>query len=112
MAFCTALQHQCRQDVCSNRQWLAMLTPLFPKAKKGDHAIRHIITQASRGGYDVDGAWELEGALFCLWLDTIKQLAFFSQPNFGDMKSNEFKIHLIKHKEITMHFTLQITATP
>lgn len=85
---------------------------VFPKAKKGDHAIRHIITQASRGGYDVDGAWELEGALFCLWLDTIKQLAFFSQPNFGDMKSNEFKIHLIKHKELTiMHSTLQITAT-
>lgn len=85
---------------------------VFPKAKKGDHAIRNIITQASRGGYDVDGAWELEGALFCLWLDTIKQLAFFSQPNFGDMKSNEFKIHLIKHKELTiMHSTLQITAT-
>ena len=97
----------------SNRRWLATLNSLvFPKAKKGDHAIRNIITQASRGGYDVDGAWELEGALFCLWLDTIKQLAFFSQPNFGDMKSNEFKIHLIKHKELTiMHSTLQITAT-
>ena len=55
--------------------------------------------------------WNLEGALLWLWLDTIKQLAFFSQPKFGDMKSNEFKIHLIKHKELTMHSTLQITAT-
>lgn len=54
--------------------------------------------------------WKLEGALFCLWLDTIKQLAFFSQPTFGDMKSNEFKIHLIKHKELTMHSNLQITS--
>ena len=55
--------------------------------------------------------WKLEGALFCFWLDTSKQLAFFSQPNFGDTKSNEFKIYLIKHEELTMHFTLQITAT-
>ena len=55
--------------------------------------------------------WKLEGALFCFWLDTSKQLAFFSQPNFGDMKSNEFKIYLIKHEELTMHFTWQITAT-
>ena len=55
--------------------------------------------------------WNLEGALLCLWLDTIKQLAFFSQPKLGDMKSNEFKIHLIKHKELTIHSTLQITPT-
>ena len=66
MAFCTALQHQCRQDAGSNRQWLAMLTPLFPKAKKGDHAIRNIITQASQGGYDVDGALEIRGCTFLL----------------------------------------------
>lgn len=26
------------------------------------------------------------------------------------MKNNEFKIHLIKHKELTMHSTLQITS--
>ena len=55
--------------------------------------------------------WKLEGALCCLWIDTSKQLAFFSQLNFGDMKSNEFTIHLIKHKELIMHSTLQITAT-
>ena len=56
--------------------------------------------------------WKLEGALCCLWNDTSKQLlAFFSQLNFRDMKGDEFKIHLIKHKELTMHSTLQITAT-
>ena len=55
--------------------------------------------------------WKLEGALCCLWIDTSKQLAFFSPLHFGDMKRNEFKIHLIKHKELTMHSTLQITAT-
>ena len=32
---------------------------VFPKAKKGDHAIRKIKTQASRGGYDVDGSLEV-----------------------------------------------------
>ena len=55
--------------------------------------------------------WKLESALFCLWIDTRKQLACFSQLNFGAMKSNEFKIHLIKHEKLTMHSTLQITAT-
>ena len=55
--------------------------------------------------------WKLEGALFCLWLDTSKQFAFISQFSFRDMKTNDFKIHLLKHKELTMHSTLQITAT-
>ena len=54
--------------------------------------------------------WKLEGALCCLWIDTSKQLTFFSQLNFGDMKSNEFKIHLVMHKEL-MHSTLQVAAT-
>ena len=39
---------------------------VFPKAKKGDHAIRKIKTQASRGGYDVDGALEDRGCTLLL----------------------------------------------
>ena len=39
---------------------------VFPKAKKGDHVIKKIITQASRGGYDVDGALEVRGCTFLL----------------------------------------------
>ena len=39
---------------------------VFPKAKKGDHAIRKIKTQASRGGYDVDGALEVRGCTLLL----------------------------------------------
>ena len=62
MPFCPALQHQCRPDAGSNRRWQTMLLlSIIPKAKKGDHAIRKIITQASRGGYDADGALELRG---------------------------------------------------
>lgn len=45
------------------------------------------------------GLGKLECALFSLWIDTSKQRAFFSQLNFGAMKSNEFKIHLIRYKE-------------
>ena len=37
---------------------------VFPKAKKGDHAIRKIKTQASYGGYDVDGAQEVRDCTF------------------------------------------------
>ena len=37
---------------------------VFPKAKKGDHAIRKIKTQASHGGYDVDGPQEVRDCSF------------------------------------------------
>lgn len=37
---------------------------VFPKAKKGDHAIRKIKTQASQGGYDVDGPQEVRDCSF------------------------------------------------
>ena len=67
--------------------------------------------QASRDGMMLVDLWKLEGALCCLWIDTSKQLAFFSQLNFGDMKRNKFKIRPTKHKELRMHSTLQITAT-
>ena len=83
---------------------------VFPKAKKGDHAIRKIKHKLLEVGMLLMELWKLEGVLCCLWIDTSKQLAFFRQLNFGDMKTNEFKIHLIKHKELTMHSTLQITA--
>ena len=39
---------------------------VFPNAKKGDHAIRKIKTQASRGGYDVNGALEVRGCTLLL----------------------------------------------
>lgn len=37
---------------------------VFPKAKKGDHAIRKIKTQVSHGGYDVDGSQEVRDCSF------------------------------------------------
>ena len=37
---------------------------VFPKAKKGDHAISKIKTQASYGGYDVDGTQEVRDCTF------------------------------------------------
>ena len=37
---------------------------VFPKAKKGDHAITKIKTQASHGRYDVDGAQEVRDYTF------------------------------------------------
>ena len=45
---------------------------VFPKAKKGDRAIRKIKTQASRGGYDVDEALEVRECTFFL-MDGNKQ---------------------------------------
>ena len=36
----------------------------FQKLKKGDHAIRKIKTQASHGGYDVDGPQEVRDCSF------------------------------------------------
>ena len=37
---------------------------VFPKAKKGDHAIRNIKTQVSYDGYDVEGAEEFRDCTF------------------------------------------------
>lgn len=37
---------------------------VFPKAKKGDHAIKKIKIQAFHGGYDVDGAQEVRYCTF------------------------------------------------
>ena len=64
MAFCPALQHQCSGLQAVTDDGWQRYSLVFPKAKKGDHAIRNIITQASRGGYDIDGALEIRGCNF------------------------------------------------
>ena len=67
MPFCPALQHQFRPDAGTvTDDGRPRYSLVFPKAKKRDHVIRKILTQASRGGYDVDGALELKGCPFLL----------------------------------------------
>ena len=45
------------------------------------------------------GHRKLEIALFSLWINTSKELAFENYLTLGTMKNNKFKVHLIKNKE-------------
>ena len=45
------------------------------------------------------GHRKLDIALFSLWINTSKELAFENYLNLGAMKNNKSKLHLIKNKE-------------